>query len=178
MIYRILRICMVIIIVGGKTSGKPRLIMPMKLTRKGAAAWKQRPWKQKSVQREPKTPQRHPRAAKGTRYISKNSRSTAQAAVMLIIISYSNSVASQKGDAQIGDGFEPMPAGKLMLSPTRMTCAAGLRPCNRSHKYQLVDILSFQEGLVVCGRTWNVFRSGVGEVTSTLYCLRELAQLP
>ena len=36
--YVILRISMVAIAVGGKTSGKPRLNMPMKWTTKGAAA--------------------------------------------------------------------------------------------------------------------------------------------
>ena len=49
---------------------------------KGAPKHSQRD--SKASQREPKTLQRHPRAAKGTRYISKISRSTAQAAVMLL----------------------------------------------------------------------------------------------
>jgi len=37
----------------------------------------------KSAQGAPKTPQRHPKEAKGQRYISKNSRSTTQADIML-----------------------------------------------------------------------------------------------
>ena len=42
--YVLLHISMVAIAVGGKTSGKPRLNMPMKWTRKGAAAFGGRPF--------------------------------------------------------------------------------------------------------------------------------------